>query len=517
MPLRDGRWLAADVVRPAGGAARPAVVVQTPYGKEKLGAVLPLASARSGLEFRDPERTALVIADWRGYHGSREAGGGRPAPHRGEDGADLVAWTADQPWCDGRVAAWGPSALGRAVIRTAEARPRSLLCGIPVVCAPGHFYEDFYEGGVLKEAHLGAVDALGFDLGETVRGEPLSGTEFHLRGEREYRPEAVDVPLLLVTGWYDVVTARTLRFFADLRARGGPRARRHSRLLVGPWHHTAVDRVRQGDLSFPGAAGAAAEAARRFLERWLAGTREEREPAPVRYWRMGEERWCEAETWPPPPRPPLRLHLYPDGSLRERPPDLPGARSFLSDPARPVPTVGGANLPLGLRAGPCDQREIEGREDVLVYETEPLREPLAVLGSPTVTLTAATDAVDEDLAVRLTDVHEDGRSILVGDSIQRAKLRASTARPVPLVPGRWYEVTVRLPPAAVTFLPGHRIRILLAGTNWPRYERNPHTGADHHDPADAVPARTVIHHGGDARSFLSLPREEGAASGARAP
>jgi putative CocE/NonD family hydrolase len=219
---------------------------------------------------------------------------------------------------------------------------------------------------------------------------------------------------------------------------------------------------------------------------------------------MGEERWLDEESWPPPGTATRILHLAADGSLVARRPG-PGTRSFIDDPENPVPTRGGANLPVRLRAGPHDQREVEARDDVVVYSTEPLEEPVAACGTARVVLTAASDALDTNLAVRLTDVRPDGRSMLVGDSIARASLRADTARQVPIVPGQLYEVEVRLPPTAITFLPGHRIRISVSGTNWPRFERNPHTGADHYDRREAVPATTTLHHGGDARSFLELP------------
>ena len=128
--------------------------MQSPYGKERLGAALPHPSARSWLDFWDRDRYALLIVDWRGYYASAFAGDGRKPSHRGEDGADVMEWVARQPWCTGTIAGWGPSALGRALFRTAAGRPPSLVCGIPVVSHMGHHYEDFYEGGVLQEKAL---------------------------------------------------------------------------------------------------------------------------------------------------------------------------------------------------------------------------------------------------------------------------------------------------------------------------------------------------------------------------
>jgi uncharacterized protein len=505
VPLPDGAWLAGDLSVPEGEGPWPAILIQSPYGKERLGSALPRPSARTWLDFWDRDRYALLIVDWRGFHKSAGAGAERKASHRGEDGVAVVEWMAAQPWCNERVAAWGPSALGRAVLRTAAEQPLPLVCGIPLVCHMGHFYEDLYEGGVLEEAHFNAIRALGFRLSDSISSEVYSGTEFWREGEAECRPEDIDIPLLLVTGWFDLVTAQTLRFFTDLQTRGGPRARAYSRLLIGPWHHTAIDHRRQGGLTFPAAVGEGAKAMRLFLDHWVRRKQDQgwSELTGVTWWQMGEERWVSAPAWPPPTTERV-LNLGADGALTDDPPAV-GTLAVTADPENPVPTLGGANLPMGLRAGPVDQRPIEERDDVLLFTTAELEAPVALTGAACVTLTVVTDAIDCDLAVRLTDVHPDGKSFLLGDSIRRAKLRGSTARPMPITPGLPFEITVTLPPLAQTFLPGHRIRVLVAGSNHPRYERNPHTGADHFDDGEAFPARIELRFGEGSTATLRLP------------
>jgi predicted acyl esterase len=337
VPLRDGSWLAGDLSLPEGDGPFPAILIQSPYGKERLGAALPRASARTWLDFWDRERYALLIVDWRGFYGSREAGDSeRPKPsHRGEDGANVIEWMAAQPWCNERVAAWGPSALGRAVLRTAAVEPLPLVCGIPLVCHMGHFYEDLYEGGVLEEAHYGSISSLGFSLAQSIRDEPYSGTEFWRAGEAECRPEDINIPLLLVTGWFDLVTAQTIRFFTMLQARGGERARAFSRLLIGPWHHTAIDHRRQGGMTYPDAAGAGAVDMRAFLARWVLRDEDSgwSELTGVRFWQMGEERWIDVPSWPPDTTTRV-LHLGADGSLLPDEP-APGELSFTADPGNP--------------------------------------------------------------------------------------------------------------------------------------------------------------------------------------
>ena len=498
IPVRDGRWLAADLFLPIGEGPWPTLLVQTPYGKERLGAALPHPSAHSWLDFWDRGRYVLAISDWRGYHGSVEAGGGVSPRHRGRDGFDLVEWIAEQKWSDGRVAGWGPSALGRALFRTAVEKPPHLVCGVPVVSHMGHHYEDFYEGGVLMLSHVRSIEALGFDLTPEIRSEPRSDTPFYRDLAQESRPELVNLPLFFITGWFDLGARQQIRFFEETRRRGGARARAWSTVLVGPWHHTAIDQHRQGQLDFPGAAGAAAEETRRFLEHWVDGARDNgwAERPRVLYWQMGEEGWQAASHWPPTGVVEREWSLLPDGALAETAPAASGTRSFVSDPANPVPTVGGANLPLGLKAGPYDQRSLEAREDVLVFTTGELAEPVRLVGEAFLTLTVSVDRPDADIAIRLTDVHPDGRSLFVADSIRRLSLRESTALPAPLTPGEPVPVTVRLPPVAQTFLPGHRIRVSVAGSNHPRYA------------VSDVPAEITLHFGGEARAALVLPIRE---------
>jgi predicted acyl esterase len=483
IPLGDGIELAADLTLPRGEGPWPAILVQTPYGKERIGAAMPHVSARSWLDFLDRDAEALVVADWRGY-GSSPPRGTKP-PHRGEDGRDAVEWVAAQPWCNGRVAAWGPSALGRAVLRTAAAAPLPLVCGVPVVCHMGHLFEDFYDGGVLEEAHARAVDMLGFTMADRIRGASDPADPFWRAGAAESRPGDLDLPLLFVTGWYDLVTAQTLRFFEEVRRLGGPRAKAYSRLLIGPWHHTGIDQGRQGQVRYPAAAGEAARETRKFLDCWLRRRRapDGELPALVRYYQMGEDRWLETPHWPPPGIAWRTLRLGAEGLLTPGPGDE-GGRRFVSDPADPVPTVGGANLPLGVKVGPFDQRKLEARPDVLVYSTEPRPEPVRVVGAPAVTVDAVSDRPGAHLAARLCDVWPDGRSLLVADSIVRAP-----AGPA----GAPFTARIALPPVAQTFGVGHRIRLILAGSNHPRYALH-----------EGVAVVTVLH-GGAAGTALHLP------------
>jgi len=486
---RDGASLAADVFLPPAPGKYPAVVVQTPYDRRLMRAAL-----RGGERgFWDREHYAYVVVDWRGFFGSKDAGRARPG-QRGQDGFDVVEWTAAQSWCDGKVGTWGPSALGRVQLDAAQERPPHLVCCVPLVAPIGQRHEDYYEGGVLKEAHVQTLDALGFGVSRLVEAfaDPQSPV-WNLARSAEH-PERMDVPMFFITGWYDLGTARELESFRTLLDQGGPKAREGSKLLVGPWTHTGIDQAKQGDLEFPGAAGEAARETRLFFDFHLRGETKNgwSERPRARIWRIDEEGWNAAESWPPAESNVAAFFLHADGTLDAKPPaDDEPSRKYVDDPASPMFTIGGANLPAKhVAVGPRDQTELLARDDVLVYTTPPLDEPLRLDGVATVRVTLRADRPSVDVAVRLCEVLADGRTMLVADAIRRVTPTADK----PAV------ADVAMPPLAVTFAKGGRLRLIVAGSNWPRYERNPHSGDAHFDPAKSSPATVEFLNGA-----LALP------------
>lgn len=512
IPLRDGKSLAADVHLPEKSGRYPAVVIQTPYGKRHHGAAGP--GRERGVY--DRENYAYVVVDWRGFHGSRDARV-KGRPRRGRDGYDVVEWTAAQPWCDGKIGTWGPSALGKVQYDTAVERPPHLVCSIPLVASYGTRYEDYYEGGVLREAHLGRLSQLGFGSMSAVRRAPRPDARIWEWALELERYERIEVPMLVITGWYDHGTTRQLETFELLLAKGGERTREASRLLVGPWHHTALDEEEQGEVAYPGAVGEIERETRAFFDHHLRGTATNgwAERGRVRVWRCNEDGWREADAWPGDGTRATVLHLRADGSLtRAAPATDEAARVFVDDPSRPTPTVGGANLPGRLAAGPANQARVSGREDVLAYTSAPLDRPLRLAGRARLVVTLRVDRPDTDVAVRLCDVDAEGRSMLVADTIQRASLQGG--RLELLAGDDPHEVIVELPPLAYTFRKGRRLQVLLSGTNWPRFARNTHTRSLAWSEDDAVPARVSLLHG---RSRLELPvrPEEDARRGDEGP
>jgi predicted acyl esterase len=524
IPMRDGEALIADIYLPAKPGRYPTILVQTPYNRVRLGAALPDDSARERLFDRD--HYAVVVLDWRGFYDSKAARKGDLRPQIGKDGFDAVEWIARQPWSDGKIGTWGPSALGRVQYATALEQPAHLVCCVPVVSPASYTYEDYYENGVLREADVVMQDKLGFGIGAVVRPATRSSSALYATLARLDQPEKFTVPMLLITGWYDHGLTHHIETFETLRSRSGDATRRNTKLLIGPWHHMAVGKAQQGALEYPGAAGERDRASQQFLDYWLrsqesngwAGV-----PA-VRWWQMGEERWLSAESLEAVKTSPQTVALGGDGTLATgAAPSGAEAqvRRFVSDPRKPVPTVGGANLGQdsrggnlsvsgvlvgeGLLAGPQDQADVERRDDVLVYTTAPLTDRLRIFGRVAVNLTFAIDQPDASFAVRLCDVHPDGRSMLVADSIIRARYREGTDEPAPVEPGKTYTVALRLPPIGLTLTPGHRLRISVAGSNYPRFALNSNTGDDHYDSGKAVSVDCTLFHGGRQPSTLVVP------------
>jgi uncharacterized protein len=306
--------------------------------------------------------------------------------------------------------------------------------------------------------------------------------------------EAVDVPTFHIGGWYDCFVGETLKQYEVMKKLSDERGSRPPRLMVGPWTHGKFEST-LGDLDFGiGSSGVfldyrgdLTDAHLRFFDATLKGEEEALEGMPpVEVFVMGENRWRGYEEWPPPGSREEDWFMVSGGSLRREPGETGDEpASYAYDPEDPVPTVGGAMLLADIhRPGPRDQRGIEARPDVLVYTSQVLRSPYTVLGSVYVTLFAASSAPDTDFVARLVDVYPDGRAICVCDGILRASARESypapgeirPMAPSPIEPDEVYEYVIDLWATGITFLPGHRIRVDIASSSHPRWERNLNTG-----------------------------------------
>jgi putative CocE/NonD family hydrolase len=288
----------------------------------------------------------------------------------------------------------------------------------------------------------------------------------------------VNVPTLFLGGWYDIFSAGTLNSFATINKQGGEGARGKCRLIMEPYGHGRSD-----DLVFPNAKHPETADMWNWFDLWLKkdGQGIEQIPA-VQYFVMGDpadpntygNKWKTAEDWPVPAQV-VPVYLHTDGKLRLRASEeLFGGLPYKYDPKNPVPTAGGANL-TGSK-GPKDQRSIETRPDVLLFNSPAFDRYIEFTGPVKVKLWASSTSPDTDFTAKLSDVYPDGRSMIILDGILRAGHRNSLESSEPLESGKIYEFEIDLGSTSMVVGPGHRIRLAISSSNSPRFEPNPNTG-----------------------------------------
>jgi putative CocE/NonD family hydrolase len=306
-------------------------------------------------------------------------------------------------------------------------------------------------------------------------------------------PGRINVPVLNVAGWYDIFLLGALQLQRLLQERSDERVRKEHRLLVGPWEHVSHLNLMPssaGQWEFGPAALSGprswTDLTLNFFDKWVKGdTRPDviERQASVQYFMMGENRWCGSDTWPP-------KHVATDfylrsagaantrfgnGTLTSDAPANDPPDSFLYDPAAPVPTVGGRTLFYHPRLGPpgvFDQAKVEERNDVLVYTSALLSEPLRIAGPVSVKLFAASSCVDTDFTAKLVDVDPSGYCANLAEGIVRARYREGAEKEVMLSPGKTTEFAIDLWSVAHQFGVGHAIRLEISSSNFPRYSRN---------------------------------------------
>ncbi|TAK37396.1 MAG: CocE/NonD family hydrolase [Saprospiraceae bacterium] len=480
IPMRDGENLSAHLYRPNQQDSFPVILIQTPYNKNAFQLGLPLGVGQN-IAASD---YAFVVMDWRCFYASLPACTANPK--HGEDGYDAVEWIAGQPWCNGKVGTWGPSALGNVQFQTAREQPPHLVCAVPMVASPQTHYQQYYPGGAARPEYL---ETLGILFGNTfgpVINNPHYNLFWQIAESSTMYPGEIVTPMLLIGGWFDLNTRDNLLLFDTLRSLS-PAGEKH-RLLMGPWTHggtgpSFIGSVQQGELSFPEAAGWQNVIANQFFAWHLLGDNNGWEASPfVQYFQMGDNEWLSGDVFPPENLETQTYYLLEDQSLH---PVLPFAGevqlNYNYDPTDPSPTIGGKTLNAGLLQGPYDQTgEVESRSDILVFTTAVLAEDLVVKGTPVAHIFVASSRKDTDFALRLTDVYPDGRSILLGETIQRMRFRDgyTTGDTAFMEPGEVYPVTLTFDPLAQTFKAGHRVRLDISSSNYPRYNRDMNTGGE---------------------------------------
>lgn len=514
--MRDSVHLATDVYWPSKPGKYPTILIRTPYGTDFIDPSVARILC-------DRMKFAAVVQDTRGRYESEGTDDVFMSDGWGEhqDGYDTLEWISQQSWSDGQVGIFGASALaitGYLAAGTYHPALKAIHNGI----APWNFYNTVYQGGSFRNALLvdwleGQDAAYMLDLYEE---HPLYDDVWSMLDLRT-REERISIPMFHWGGWYDVFTEGPLEAFADLYENTLSGTAGQQWLMMGPWTHMddgAFSPV-QGELTYPNDSIVPWDFANPidYFKVQLQGKKDT--PAqptdwPVRFYVMGDvdnaqsegNHWEIAQGWPLPTTA-RSLYLRDGSTLSFSAPTLSNQfKTYVADPANPVPTIGGGEL--SLPAGPHDQRPNATRSDVLTFTTDALVTPVKIAGMVKAKLYVASSAQDTDFNVRLIDVYPDGRAMLVTDGVLKARYRTGITTPTLLTPGQPVELTVSVGSTAIVFDEGHRIQVQISSSNYRRFEISRNTGDGVWGTAAPVVATNTVYFDAARPSQLILPEPQ---------
>jgi putative CocE/NonD family hydrolase len=533
VPMRDGTELSADVYRPKGPGRFPVIINRTPYTKTGSN-ILKLA------QYFVPHGYVVIAMDVRG----RGDSDGKFEPYRndGQDGYDTIEWCAAQEWSTGKVGTLGGSYNGRIQWLTAVKQPPHLTTMIVLASPSDPFVEwptgqplpadiswyHFTAGHVLQNMeavdwkklyeHLPLItmdEAMGRPnrlWKQEVEHSKLDSWWEDLRYQNKF--DRVHVPVLNISGWYDDEQVGTPLNFMGVTKNGPRDVRRSQKLLVGPWPHAINSSTKLGTLDFGPTAVIDMNAAwLRWYDYWLKGIDNgvKNEP-PVRVFIMGENVWRDENEWPMARTQFTKYYLHSnghantlsgDGSLSTAVPATEPNDAYDYDPAKPVEFI--TDPSFAQIGGPDDYRTVEQRADVLVYTSEAIAQDTEVCGPIRVQLSASSSARDTDFMAKLIDVWPNGFAQRLNDGMVRARFREGMDKPSLIEPGRVYTYDLDLWNTCQLYRAGHRIRLEIASSAFPKYDRNLNTGEALGQTTRMQVAQQKIYHDQQRLSYVILP------------
>ena len=522
----DGTELAADIFHPIGPAKTPTILVRLPYSKTLYNW---MAESVVGTFWAERGYTAIL----QGTRGRYESAGTYyPLRYERQDGIDTLRWLKNQSWFDGKLALWGSSYFGFtqwAVSDQVDPAPSAMMISI----ASSNFYDMFYPGGAfsLESALYWAVESRGrddieprdIDLERGYNGFPLIETDNRAVGEIGFfddwaihsardsywqsidgndRAAHVRCPVFMMAGWSDPFLQAELHDYAEIMRNASPDVVAQSHLVIGPWSHARSVKLPDGTTSENYRLASLAPSISWFDQ--VFGRPGSHGFPPVRIFVMGKNEWRDENEWPLKRTRFTSYYLHSSGSangvsgigeLTLNPPsENEPADHYTFDPGNPVPTSGGAMI--GPHAGYTTQNIVELRPDVLVYTTAPLDHEIEVTGPLQAVLYVSTNAPNTDFTAKLVDVRPDGAAYNVSDGIIRRSYDRS---------GRVEKIEIELWPTSMLFMRGHRIRVEISSSNFPRYDRNPNTGRNIATETHPRIADQSVYHSAGAMSQIILP------------
>ena len=488
--MRDGIRLATDLyLAPASfGAPRPVILIRTPYGKNNMDLYNM---------YYLPQNYHVIIQDLRGTYDSE--GGDKYLMFLNDyhDGVDTINWILDQSWCNGKIASAGASALCINQYFYAGMGPDGLLAQQLWFGTPELFDHAIYQGSYHKssvESWLESTseDNWRYQLDMIFKHYPkdevmYNSTSLSITEGPVY--SNVSVYGIHVGGWYDHFLQGTIDGYVGYDDNGAPRAQGHQRLIMGPWTHVNIWSREQGDLIYP-------KNSKGFdlildweinvFDAALLGKSTNWDGARVAYYLMGDvdthskdwNYWRYAYDWPLDYVDDKWYFTSTGGLINNTLPSINANFSYIYDPRDPVPNRGGQNQAFDIN-GPLDQRPVENRSDVLIFESSILTEAVEIVGRIWGNLSVTSNCTDTDFTVKLTDVYPDGRSMLITDGSLTVRHRNGYTVEDFMTGNQKdvYQLLVDCWSSAYVFAPGHKIRVAISSSNYPRFAANPNTGA----------------------------------------
>lgn len=535
-PLRDGIELVSDLWLPEAPGRFPTVLVRTPYLKAKERWV------RLGHTFAE-EGYAFMVQDVRGRGDSEGEFDFWFAD--ADDGFDTIEWIGDQAWSNGRVGMMGGSYRGTVQWLAAREDPTHLTCLFPQASA-GRYLDELpaVGGAFMMQWALSWMNGTSERIGQGENGSRTDWEKVYAhrplitmdsvmgRAMPLYRDALthsttdeywqrilfspsdfaeIDVPALTVTGWFDGDQPGAIHYWEGMRAHSPARDRQY--FLSGAWSHgetrtggsPAIGQLERTSRSIMDIDALALS----WFDHCLKQETRTFDFPRARVFLTGVNEWRDLEDYPPPTMEQRRLYLHSagnantffgDGTLTWSEPADEPSDGYLYNPRNPVPS--------GPAQAGEDQRVVQRRDDVLVYTTEVLEEPLTMLGRVWVVIHASTDARDTDFMAKLTDVYPDGRALRLGATavgVIRARYREGRDREVLVTPGRVEEYRIELFDMGHTFLPGHRVRIEITSSAYPHINPNQNTGNPVATDVEWRNAQQTIYHDRARPSYVLLP------------
>src|SRR5262245_221411 len=542
--MRDGVWLIADVYRPNAPGKFPVLLTRTPYNRRDFNTGTYLAS----------RGYVAILQDTRGRYDSE--GEFYPFMYEINDGYDIVEWAAALEYSNGDVGMFGGSYVGATQMLASVSKPPHLKAIFPYITASEYYDGWTYQSGALMQWFTSSwTSGLSEDTlrkktssqqrpKDWVQQLPVENyrlinpptalevapyfrdwvehecdDEYWRRWKISDHYGEMNVKALHAGGWHDIFLKGSIKNFVEMRKSAATQeARDGQRLLVGPWAHAGTSpEGKIGDVVFGKQAVLDMNAT---IAKWgdfaLKGIKNEfAGDSPVRIFVMGDNVWRDEKEFPLARTQYTKYYFHSnkgansaggDGALSTKPPDKEKPDTYEYDPQNPTPTIGG-RLCCGaaIQPGPFDQRPNESRPDVLVFSTPPLERDVEVTGYITAELYAATSARDTDFTAMIVDVDPSGYARFLTDGVVRARYRNSTERAEPIEPGKVFKYTVDLWATSNVFKAGHRIRVYISSSNFPRFNRNHNTGEPALGATKMVKANQTIYHDADRPSAIILP------------